>query len=714
MNIDKSRIGTSEFRAYEMRKLVRFLGNKVRSQKFTNQFIAYNADMSENEMLECMKLKPIKHETYVKFFNSIVSIIANHREMNKENIEYELIEDMKRDPLIEPNRISQIVEWNNCTKSQKLSVAVPKPVAVSKDKKTKEQVLDEITNSMLELMGVTNPSYDKTLAAKNVVFNIIKNIKNPVISYYKCVSLKDIICDLGARIRQATFTSYLSELQQKTTGNIKYYFYPSTVPKLIIDKESLTVIIDTYVEFMERNYNMNKSDSLKLLTDKENNNKEIYQKHAANKFLNKLISGRQKKHVYSTDKTVKRDMFDIESIKPIQKDEFTEELLKVIGPYHKRKDDFKLNLDGSIFNINAWTVGTAINNIYQKLGVDNATAFGYSNQGRKKGLNDMTVKYIIRDLNSTPLLASVEKACLRISASLQINDINLSRGVVMNEIKKEVTLLNKDLDNRLNGAQLKDFDKVIKYLFSIERVSVFRKNCRHPKILAAILKSFLPLVYNITPLRLGEVDANSKYASDIGDTRFNPMISVDICNPVSFERYSYSIFECLAQQLNNVLDGRNVDYKVIADELRAFVVYQVMNYCDYYGIKPMDSDDKNDVAKSADMEVLNFDTVEEAEFDSNKPEEIVETNEEDNNITIEEEENDENMRNRAVDLFEDDERIDDVVYRRGLGRRGDDVRIGEVYDALRTIEKYFNSRRATKEDREDIIRIVKSFTREER
>lgn len=717
MNIE-SKIGTLEFRAYEMRKLVRFLGNKVRSQKFTNQFIAYNADMSENEMLECMKLKPIKHEVYVKFFNSIVSIIANHREMNKENLECELIEKMKRDPLVEPNRISQIVEWNNYTKSQKSTVTVPKRVTAVKDKKTKEQVLDEITNNMLELVGLANPSYDKILAVKNVMCRVIKNIKDPVISYYKCTSIKDIICDLGAKNLHVTFGSYLDELQQKFEENVRYYFYPLSIPRLIIDKKYLTIIIDTYTEFMKKNYNMNKDESLKLLADKENSNKEIYQKRVVSKFLNKLTSGRQKRYMSFANMTEKRNMFDIDSIKPIRKDEFVKELLKIIGPYHKRKDNFKLNLDGSILNINAWTVGAAINNIYKELGIDNKRAFGLSNQNWERDLDEVAVKNIRRGLNGSSdntISACVEKVCLRISELLQINNVDLCRGVVVNEIKKEVALLNEDLDNRLNSDQLKDFKNVINYLFSLEHVNKSRKNSRHPVILSAILKSFLPLVYSITPLRLAEVDANSKYVSDIGGVKFNPIVSLNTYNPITFKRYSYSIFEGLAQQLNNVLDGRNVDYKVIADELRAFVVYQVINHYDYYGIKPMDSDDKNDIAKSADMEVPNFNTVEEAEdyveslFDSNKAEEIVEINEEDNNATIEEEENDENMRNRTLDLFEDDERIDDVVYRRGVGRRGDDVRIGEVYDALRTIEKYFNSRRVIKEDREDIIRIVKSF-----
>lgn len=720
MNIDKSKIGAPEFRAYEMRKLVRFLGNKVRSQKFTNQFIAYNADMSEMEMLECMKFKPIKHDNYVKFFNSIISIVANHREMPKEKIEFELIEDMKKDPLINPNRVSQIVGWDSLKKTQdKLEV---KPVEETPKVKTRDQIIDELVHDMLELVGVTNPSDSNVWIAKNTLRLTLNKIKHPVLAYYKCLSIKDVICSMGSKRNSSNnFNYYLNELNEKITDNIRYYFYPNSLPKLIIEENILNVMLNTYVSFMKMNSGMSKKESLQLLIDNENNNRATHQKQAEVNFRSKLVDGkRQKRYLPENKLIVKHDNFDIESVKPIQKDEFIGELLKTIGPYHKRKDDFKLNIAGATFTINAWVVGVAINNIYNKLGIDNKTAFGTRKGVLINTLNDKVVKFIQRDLYSksdASLSYRVDIACSCISASLHIED-DLSRGIIMMEIQKEVALLNEDLDNRLNLNQLKDFDTVIKYLYKIENADKLHPILRHPYILSSILKSFIPLVYSILPTRLAEIDAGVKYVSDIGGFKFNPMSSLESYNPIGYKKYSYGLIECLAQQLNNVLDGRNVNYKVIADELRCFVVYQVMNHYDYYGIKPINSN------KIKEIENLDFNAVNETE-DYIEP--LIDNTDEvksnkDNITNINEEENEEIMRRRELCDYTKEELRRELEERKREALNNTEivdsdrirgvttpyVSLADLYSALKIVENFM--KHPTNESiKDEIIDIIKSF-----
>lgn len=725
MNIDKSRIGTSEFRAYEMRKLVRFLGNKVRSQKFTNQFIAYNADMSENEMLECMKLKPIKHETYVKFFNSIVSIIANHREMNKENIEYELIEDMKRDPLIEPNRISQIVGWNDYSKVNKSTPILPKPISVAKniiknnDSKSKNNIIYDIA----ELAGVDNPT-DKQieLIERYLSSKYGRRIKKPVVSYLVASAMREIIVENGLLIKD--FFKMFGERPHL----IYKFFYPQSLLTHLSSPDKLNKITKKYVEIMKtKGYSA--EESTELLNKQLEENRQRYIDAAKYRVFNILFNNDKNKlqisdNDISNSKNSKiMDMF--KDVKPISKEDLFNTLIESSKPYIQVKEGFIKNDKASLGN--AYCALTSISALYEKLGLDDRKDFIMGKLIYNSDTNMEKYKvslYNARDFSAKSKYSIKDALNLLAFTMTEVLDVDMEvcYSVIRNEIMEESRKVHDAIKEKLSGVNVDKFDSIVNRLYEIEEPSDLEMH-KKAKILFQIIKDYTSSVYGISTFRLYQI-CKAHGVGKVEKYGFNPIHRIVTKIDTSYDRYTDLMFKALSELLCEYVDFRNVDVEVILNEMKSFIVYQVTHYSKHYGIN---IDIVNKVKTTANMEVLNFNTVEETEdyveslFDSNKPEETVKAVEEDN-TDIKEEENDENMgRKRVIDMFddeerdhmrdrEDDERIDDVVCRRRLGRRSN-VGLGDLYKALRTIEEYFESRRVTDDEKEDIVRLVKSFMR---
>lgn len=747
MNIDNERRNELEYRAYEMKKLIRILNNKVRSQKFTNKFIAYNAGMNEDALLNHMKSKPIKHESYVKFFNSIIELISNHKGVNKDEVECDIMNDIEKDPLISVNRISQIIEWDKIKEDNK-KLVLPfkeecKKVAITK---TKEQMISDIVYELADLIDVNHTDTDKLNSINKALSNIVNKFDEPALTYIKCLEIRDAIISMkGNKFNSSRgMSNFLKEINNDLNMNTLQYFYPAALPKLILDKSLLDRIVDTYINYMNVTFNLSKEKSLQLLNDIGIKNKEKYSKYTKFKFMGRLIKPRHTanyNHVL-IKKHAQKNIFNLDSVTPATVDKFSEVMFDVVRPYHERYLGYKLNEGEDKCSINAWIVIKALQNIYTKVDIKYNSAYGYSDDSVLNKLNNLAKKTIRRDIyakTAWSLRSRVKMLILYINKMYGL-DSDTCFGIIIEEIKKEAKLFNEDIGKRLDLNQLKHFDQVIKYLFDLEENEVLTGYRKMTAILSKIVRDYLTLVYNATPSKLIDVEPEIKYA--VSNKKYHPIKYIMGARALPFDMYAGSfIEEGLAPQISHMLDAKRDDKnraKVISDEIKAFIVYQVIHFPDEYGIKPIE------LKEAEDIDVCNFSSMEEAEdyieslFDKNEtvddaPEDTVEENEhmeetqeaseaiteetQNDNTNINEESGENMMRGFMEDYdereFDGRDRDDD--YDRGRdrrrGERSRSVGFKDLYIALQVIDEFMKNPNVGLNDKEDVASLVESFIR---
>lgn len=709
MNIDNERKDILEFRAYEMKKLLRILNNKVRSQKFTNQFIAYNAGMNERELFSHMKYKPIKHDSYVRFFNSIVELISNHRGISKEELEENILKAIEKDPLTSVNRISQIIEWNKIKEDhkemvlpikeelidKKEEIATPEIVEEVKEPvKSKEEMVNDIIIELVDLVDIDHNDPSVVYSMNKALSEALKKFTEPVLSFIRCLTIRDVIMSLKTtEVRQKGVVNYLRIVDEQLGIKSSQYFYPYSLIRIIMDKSQLDKIISIYIDFMESKFNFDKEKSMQLLTDQENKRMNEYKKFAKDRFLKLLISaGRhnyvripQKKNINHEDIL---NLLGLDSVTPLSMTKFSEIMSNVIKPYHVRKLGYHYNTEGNACTINAWAAIKAIHNISTKLNINYNNIYGINDEKVLSNLNDEIKKTVRRDINTKSiwsLYARIEKLALYMQDAYGF-DIDASFGIIVKETEKAVELFNENISQRLNPDQVKYFDKVINYLFKYEPIETKGKSRRQSTILSRLLKDYMSLVYNAIITRVANVTTDAKKYSVRG-VSLHPIAHVNKGGALKYESYLNIIDDGLAPQIADMVDDRRISNKSesIANELKAFIVYQISHFPDEYGVKPIDlkEDEKIKEAKEpvicvksytpydipeespipkvdAKFGACNFNSIEEAEdyieslFDSNRrvddtPEEVIEDEhiEETQEITKAEEESIEETQNES-------------------------------------------------------------------
>lgn len=748
MNIDNERKDILEFRAYEMKKLLRILNNKVRSQKFTNQFIAYNAGMNEKELFSHMKYKPIKHDSYVRFFNSIVELISNHRGISKEELEENILKDIERDPLTAVNRISQIIEWNKVKEDHKeLALRIKEELIDEKEEvttseifekvkepvKTKDEMVNDIIIGLADLVDIDYTDVNLLNSINIALYNIVDKFEEPMLSFNKCLAMRNVIIS-SKKYKTSTesgLTDFLNELNKNIDTDTYNYFYPGSLPKIIMEKSLLDRITDLYIEYMSDRFSVNREKALQLLIDKEIEYKSKNKKYAKAKFYRGLIKSRRNNcNNILKDKPKRKNIFNLSSISPVSMNRFSEVILDMIRPYNERYLGYKLNEKDNRCSINTWIVIKAMHNIYSKMNIKYNAAYGKNNESVLNSLNNLAKKCIRRDIYARTAWSLYERIRMLLIYMVDIYDLeeDMCFGIIIEEIKKEAKLFNEDICQRLDLSQLKYFDQVIRHIFDFEpNDTTSNLNRKHTSILSKIVKDFITLVYNAIPSGLVDVNVDVKYT--VGGSDIHPLRYIIGAKPLALDMYCRFIEEGLAQQIKDILDVKREDKnrtKDIADQLKAFIVYQVTHFPSEYGIESIELKEPKKIEEAkepvihvrsftpyempeelhkvdAKFGACNFNSIEEAEdyieslFEGNRrvddiPEEIIEdehieeTQEEikEAEESIEEEEpindntninkeSEENMRKEFMEDYDERERD---LFANGIrvgGRRREDI-----------------------------------------
>lgn len=749
MNIDNERKDVLEFRAYEMKKLLRILNNKVRSQKFTNQFIAYNAGMNEKELFSHMKYKPIKHDNYVRFFNSIVELISNHRGISKEELEENILKAIEKDPLTSVSRISQIIEWNKFKSDhkefilpieeeskEKESVSSEIVLEVKEPIKNKDEMVNDIIIELADLVDIDCTDANLLNSMNIALYNIVDKFEEPILSFNKCLAMRNVIIS-SKEYKTSTksgLTDFLNELNKNIDTDIHSYFYPGSLPKIIMEKGLLDKITDLYIEYMNDMFSINREKALQLLIDKEIEYKSKNKKYAKAKFYRGLIKSRRNNcNNILKDKPKRENIFDLSSISPVSMNRFSEVILDIIRPYSERYLGYKLNEKDSKCSINTWVAIKAMNNIYTKMNIKYNAAYGKNNESVLNSLNNLAKKCIRRDIYARTSWSLYERIRMLLVYMMDIYDLeeDMCFGIIIEEIKKEAKMFNEDICQRLDLSQLKYFNQVIRHIFGFEpNDTTSNLNRKHTSILSKIVKDFITLVYNAIPSGLVDVNVEVKYT--VGGSDIHPLRYIIGAKPLALDMYCRFIEEGLAQQIKDILDAKREDKnrtKDIADQLKAFVVYQVTHFPNEYGIEQIELKEPEKIEGNkepvirvrsftsydipeefplpkvdAKFGACNFNSIEEAEnyieslFESNRKvddvsEEIEEREsvEETQEITdesieevtqnkIDEEENEEDMRRPMEEDYDEKEHVDRRYGRKIFDEDYDDERMDDMVD----------------------------------